>query len=78
MTTGIAIVVGVVINVLVWVYLFGKRGGTVNERLDNVEKRLDNPKVLDECSSTFTEMGKKLSRIEGKVGVICDILQKKD
>ena len=60
----------ILINILVWVFLWGKRTGKVNTRLTNLEDRIDTHSILPECSELFSEIKGALSNVVGKVDVM--------
>ena len=65
----------VIVNILIWVFLWGRRTGNVNHRLKSLEKKVANPGVLPECVEVFTEIKEKLSNLTGKVDVILTLTQ---
>lgn len=65
--TLIGLIVLVVLNIFVWVFASGRMTGRVNTRLNNVEKRLDDPPMLPECRELFTEIKEGLSELNGEV-----------
>ena len=60
----------VMLNLLVWLFLWGKRTGSMNTRLDNLEGNQSNPQILPECNVIFTEIKENLASLEGKMGII--------
>ena len=60
----------IVVNVLVWAFVFGKILGRTNTRLSNLEKGQHNPTILPECSGMFTEIRERLANLDGKVDTI--------
>ena len=60
----------VVANILVWGFAWGRRTGKVNQRLDSLEKWFENPTILPECSSIFSEIKEGLAELKGKVSTI--------
>jgi len=68
-------VIVIAINVLIWVFLFGKRTGKVNNRLSVIEEKLSNPQVLPQCTEIFTEIKEKLSYLAGNVETILLVIK---
>lgn len=65
--TLIGLAVLVVLNIFVWVFASGRMTGKVNTRLNNIEKRLDDPPMLPECRELFTEIKEGLSQLNGEI-----------
>lgn len=64
----------VVANVLVWAFVWGRRTGGVNQRLQSLEKWFESPTILPECSSIFAEIKGGLAELKGKVSTILLIM----
>lgn len=60
----------VIINILVWVFTWGKLSGRVNTRLNGLEKNQRNPVVLPQCAAMFSDIKESLSNLNGKVEII--------
>ena len=65
--TLIGLIVLCVLNIFVWVFASGRMTGRVNTRLNNVEKRLDDPPILSQCQELFTEIKEGLSQLNGEI-----------
>lgn len=63
----------IIVNILTWTFLFGRRGGRVNNKIKNIEDRLDNPQILPQCTEIFTEIKEKLSNLGGKLEILLGI-----
>lgn len=63
----IGLIVLVALNIVAWVFAAGKMTGMTNTRLNNVEKRLDDPKILPQCMELFNELKDGLSTLNGEV-----------
>lgn len=61
----------IVANILFWVFLWGKRVGRVNQRLNNLE----NPQILPECQVIFNEIKEKLGECVGRLDIISNVLK---
>lgn len=57
----------VLVNLLVWVFVWGRTVGNVKARLNSVEKRLDDPPILPQCQELFTEIKEGLSMLNGEI-----------
>lgn len=60
----------IVVNLLVWVFAWGKRAGRINTKIKSIEGQLANPQILPDCNVVFTEIKEKLSDVGGKVEAI--------
>lgn len=60
---------------LTWAFQWGKRGGKVNTRSKELERRANNPQILPECSVIFTEIKENLSNLNGKVDTLVETFQ---
>lgn len=67
----------IIMNVLVWVFAWGRSVGKVNTRLKVVEEKVDNPQILHACSEIFTEIKEKLAKLDGKVGTILIVMKER-
>ena len=56
----------IIMNILVWVFLWGGWRGKVNTRLKAIEDR----GVLPECTEIFTDIKEKLAEVTGNVKVM--------
>ena len=65
--TLIGLAVLVVLNIFAWVFASGKMTGRVNTRLNNIERRLDDPPILPQCQELFTEIKEGLSQLNGEI-----------
>lgn len=61
------------VNIAIWIFAWGMSRGRTNTRLNVIEEKLDNPRVLPECTETFTEIKQVLSEVSGKVDAILAI-----
>lgn len=68
---------GVLATLFVWAFQWGKSRGNVNTRLNDIERRLDDPQILPECSVIFTEIKENLATLTGKVDTILITMTKK-
>jgi len=66
---------GVAVSALTWLFLYARRVGSVNTRLNHLEERNDNPQVLPQCNDIFTEIKENLANITGKVEAILSIAE---
>lgn len=66
---------GALVVMLTWAFQWGKRGGNVNTRLDELERRANDPQILPECSGIFTEIKENLASLDGSVGVMLGIMK---
>jgi hypothetical protein len=57
----------VLVNLLVWVFVWGKTVGRVNTRLNNIEKKQEDPPMLPQCIGLFSEIKEGLSMLNGEV-----------
>ena len=71
----IGIVILVAINVVVWVFAWGRARGTTNTRIEVIEGRLDNPVVLPECNEIFGQIKENLANLDGKVEAILNTMR---
>ena len=60
----------VVINILIWVFLWGRTLGKLNNRMANVEDNQNTPLILPECQELFRNMQEGIGHLTGKVDVI--------
>ena len=60
----------IVINILVWAFLWGKTLGKINTRLTVLEKSQDDPPMLPECQILFSEIKEGLANLDGKVSTM--------
>ncbi|MBU0778241.1 hypothetical protein KKF82_08280 [Patescibacteria group bacterium] len=60
----------ILVNVLFWVFAWGRRTGGVNQRLKHLENAEANSQILPECNEIFTEIKERLSGLGGKVDVL--------
>ena len=62
----------IIVNTLIWVFLWGKRQGSVNSRLDDVERKvvMKSCTMYPECLETFGEIKEHLSNLDGKIEVL--------
>lgn len=65
------------INILIWVFAWGKSRGRTNARLSTIEEKLDNPGVRPDCVEIFNEIREKLADLGGKVQTILIFMEKK-
>ena len=66
---------GVLAVMLTWAFQWGKRGGNVNTRLNDLERRANDPQILPQCAEIFTEIKEKLASLDGSVGVMLGIMK---
>jgi hypothetical protein len=71
----IALIGLIVINLLVWVFAWGRGVGKVNTRLTVIEEKVNNPQILPDCNIIFTEIKEGLSNVGGKVETILTLMQ---
>jgi len=64
----------VAVNVLVWVFAWGKGRGQTNTRLNAIEEKMGNPQILPDCNEIFTEIKERLAGLEGKVETMLIIM----
>ena len=60
----------IIVSVLTWTFLWGRRVGQVNNKIKVIEGKLNNPGILPECNEIFTEIKENLSNLTGKVDII--------
>ena len=56
-----------IVNILIWVFLFGKTIGRQNTRLCQLEENTRDPEILPECQKLFRTIEGRLGDIGGKV-----------
>lgn len=66
---------GALAVMLTWAFQWGRRGGGVNARLDDLERRANDPQILPQCAEIFTEIKEKLASLDGSVGVMLGIMK---
>lgn len=54
------------VNLFLWVFLWGRWRGSTDSRLDALEKHLDDPPILPQCVELFTEIKETLGELKGK------------
>lgn len=59
-------------NIGIWLFAFGKRTGRHNAKMENVEKELDNPKILPECVRIFADIRQNLTRVTTEVKLVAE------
>jgi len=65
----------IIMNVLVWVFAWGRSVGKINTRLNAVEEKVDKPQILSACVDIFTEIKERLGNLDGKVGTILIVMK---
>jgi len=65
----------IIVNVLIWVFVFGKFIGKLGSRINNLEEKLGNPMVLPECHKLFAELREGISNLVGKMEVVLSQLK---
>ena len=60
----------IIVSVLTWTFLWGKKVGWVDTKIKVIENKLSNPQILPECNEIFTEIKENLSNLTGKVDII--------
>lgn len=71
----IALIGLIVINLLVWVFAWGRGVGGINTKIKNIEEKVNNPQILPDCNIIFTEIKEGLSNVGGKVEAILTMMQ---
>lgn len=65
----------IALNILFWVFMWGKKLGRRNQRLDDLEHHVNNPGMLTECRELFVELKEGLGEVRGNLKVILTILK---
>jgi len=66
---------GALAVMLTWAFQWGRRGGNVNTRLGDLERRANDPQILPQCAEIFTKIKEKLASLDGRVGVMLGIMK---
>ncbi len=56
-----------IVNLFLWVFLWGRWRGSTDSRLNAIEKQLDDPPILPQCIELFNEIKETLGELNGKV-----------
>lgn len=71
----------IIINIIVWAFVWGRTVGKICERIDNIEEKIDGhierhpkPYVLPECHQTFKDIASSLASLKTQMSsVVSDL-----
>ena len=68
--TSIGIGFFLITNIGIWIFAYGRRTGSHNTKMSNIEKELDNPSILPECTKIFGEIRENLIQVSTEVRIM--------
>ena len=65
----------VAINILAWAFICGRILGSCNTRLTTLEKERDDPQLLPQCHTLFSNIETQIGNLNGKVDTLLLIVK---